>query len=82
MARYPLLPYGEMQGITCFIFVYTFSTHYSSLRSLKRPTPYSRYDARRWTVARVGSVQSTYAVRHGIVGAAPVGTHPHTQLMF
>ncbi len=83
MVRYPLLPYGEMQGITCFIFVYTFSTHYSSLRSLKHPIPYSRYMARIWTVAPVGSVPSTYAVRTAAYsGGRPRSAEPPHPINF
>jgi len=58
----------------CGIFVYTLSTHYSSFRSINHPTPYSRYNARRWIVTRVGSVHHTYAVR----AAAVSGGHPRS----
>jgi len=58
----------------CGIFVYTLSAHYSSLRSLKRPTPYSRYSHGIWTVARVGSLRYRYAVR----AAAVSGGHPRS----
>ena len=53
------------------IFVYTFSTHYSYLRSLNPATPYSMHIPGIWTSPPVGSVPIGYAVRAAAYSGGP-----------
>ena len=63
------------------IFVYIFRLTIVICALLSARSILRRYDAVRWTSARVGYHDSTPYARRCIVGAVRVRTHPHTQLI-